>query len=156
MTRRTDEILNRIATAIETERNFRTGEVRELQRVAEAIEEILRLVKKDMERKWKLAQCLKNFTIGWTSVLSCGSETALRRTMSFMHSQRQMRKMKIRSKHNNLLNYFVHDKRDLSPAYRKSCEKFLKEISLKLQASSSKRQASSTKKNLTKVWYMII
>ena len=46
----TDEILNRIATAIETERNFRTGEVRELQRIAEAMEEILRLVKKDMEK----------------------------------------------------------------------------------------------------------
>ena len=45
------EELKRIATAIETERNFRTGEVRELQRIAEAMEEILRLVKKDMERK---------------------------------------------------------------------------------------------------------
>ena len=44
--------------------------------------------------------------------------------------------MTIRSKHNDLLNYFVHDKRDLSRAYVKSCEKFLKEISLKLQASS--------------------
>jgi len=51
----------------------------------------------------------------------------------------------IRSKHNDLLNYFVHDKRDLSPAYVKSCEKFLKEISLKQQAASSKRQASSNK-----------
>ena len=43
----------------------------------------------------------------------------------------------IRSKHNNLMNYFIHDKRDLSPAYVKSCEKFLKEISDKLQASSA-------------------
>jgi hypothetical protein len=43
----------------------------------------------------------------------------------------------IRSKHNNLMNYFICDKRDLSPAYVKSCEKFLKEISLKLQASSA-------------------
>ena len=50
MTQMTDEILNRIATAIETERNFRTGEVRELQRIAEAMEEILHLVKKDMEK----------------------------------------------------------------------------------------------------------
>jgi len=49
----------------------------------------------------------------------------------------------IRSKHNNLLNYFIHDKRDLSPAYVRSCEKFLKEISAKHQAASSKRQASS-------------
>jgi hypothetical protein len=48
---------------------------------------------------------------------------------------------KIRSKHNNLLNYFIHDKRDLSPAYMAGCEKFLKEISLKQQAPSTKRQA---------------
>ena len=44
----------------------------------------------------------------------------------------------IRSKHNNLLNYFVHDKRDLSRAYVKKCEKFLKEISDKQQATSCK------------------
>ena len=37
----------------------------------------------------------------------------------------------IRSKHSNLLNYFIHDRRDLSPAYVRSCEKFLKEISPK-------------------------
>ena len=35
---------------------------------------------------------------------------------------------KIRSKHNNLLNYFIHDRRDLSPAYVRSCEKFLDSI----------------------------
>ena len=33
--------------------------------------------------------------------------------------------MKIRSKHSNLLNYFIHDRRDLSPAYVRKCEKFL-------------------------------
>ena len=44
------EELKKIRVAIETERNFRTGEVRELQRIAEAMEEILRLVKKDMEK----------------------------------------------------------------------------------------------------------
>ena len=53
--------------------------------------------------------------------------------------------MTVRSKHNDLLNYFVHDKRDLSRAYVKSCEKFLKEISLKQQASSLKLQAASNK-----------
>jgi hypothetical protein len=51
----------------------------------------------------------------------------------------------IRSKHSNLLNYFIHDKRDLSPAYVRSCEKFLKEISAKHQAASRKRQATSNK-----------
>ena len=53
--------------------------------------------------------------------------------------------MTVRSKHNDLLNYFVHDKRDLSRAYVKSCEKFLKEISDKQQASSLKLQAASNK-----------
>ena len=47
--------------------------------------------------------------------------------------------MTIRSKHNDLLNYFIHDARDLSPAYLASCRKFLKEISNKRQAASSKR-----------------
>ena len=44
------------------------------------------------------------------------------------------------------MNYFVHDKRDLSRAYVKSCEKFLKEISDKLQAASDKQQATSDKR----------
>ena len=37
------------------------------------------------------------------------------------------------------MNYFVHDARDLSPAYLASCRKFLKEISNKRQAASVKR-----------------
>ena len=37
------------------------------------------------------------------------------------------------------MNYFIHDERDLSRAYVKSSKKFLKEISLKLQASSPTR-----------------
>jgi hypothetical protein len=36
--------------------------------------------------------------------------------------------MTVRSKHNNLLNYFLYDKKDLSKAYIKSCDKFFKEI----------------------------
>ena len=36
--------------------------------------------------------------------------------------------MTIRSKHNNLLNYFIHDHQDLSPAYVRSCEKFFDSI----------------------------
>ena len=65
--------------------------------------------------------------------------------MFFMHSQHQMKmKMKIRSKHSSLLNYFIHDRRDLSPAYVARCEKFLKEISAKPQASSSKRHEKDT------------
>jgi len=38
------------------------------------------------------------------------------------------------------MNYFIHDERDLSPAYVKSCRKFLKEISHKLQAASAIKQ----------------
>ena len=38
------------------------------------------------------------------------------------------------------MNYFIHDERDLSPAYVKSCRKFLEEISRKLQASSATKQ----------------
>jgi hypothetical protein len=34
----------------------------------------------------------------------------------------------IRSKHNNLLNYFIYDRRLLSKAYVRKCEKFLKEF----------------------------
>ena len=52
--------------------------------------------------------------------------------------------MTIRSKHNDLLNYFIHDEQDLSPAYVASCRKFLKELSSKLQASSSKRHDPDT------------
>ena len=35
---------------------------------------------------------------------------------------------RIRSNHNNLLNYFIHNERDLSPAYVRKCKKFLKEL----------------------------
>ena len=64
---------------------------------------------------------------------------------------------KVRSKHSNLLNNFIHDRQDLSPAYVRKCEKFLHSINnllitkkdaaalFKLQASSSKRQAALKK-----------
>ena len=45
--------LKRIADAMEQERYYRTGEVTELARIADAIEEILRLVKKDIEPRTK-------------------------------------------------------------------------------------------------------
>ena len=96
---------------------------------------------------------------GWTNVPSSGAGTGLKKIMSFMHLKHLMKKtMTIRSKHNNLLNYFVHDKRDLSPAYVKKCERFLWSLRnaglitkpqantlFKMQAASSKRQASSKK-----------
>jgi len=39
----------------------------------------------------------------------------------------------IRSKHNNLLNYFICNREDLSKEYVRKSEKFLKEISDKLK-----------------------
>ena len=45
---------------------------------------------------------------------------------------------KIRSKHNNLMNYFICDHKDLSEDYVKKSEKFLKEISDKLEKGKIK------------------
>jgi len=51
-----------------------------------------------------------------------------------------------RIKHNDLTHYFIRPHSELPPAYLASCEKFFKELSLKRQASSTKRQASSALK----------
>ena len=48
-----NDSLKRIADIIERERNYRTGEVTELRGIRNAMEEILRLVKKDMEPRTK-------------------------------------------------------------------------------------------------------
>ena len=45
---------------------------------------------------------------------------------------------KIKSKHNNLMNYFICDHKYLSKAYVKKSEKFLKEISDKLEKGKRK------------------
>ena len=58
---------------------------------------------------------------------------------------------KIRSKHNNLFNYFIHDKRYLSKAYLRSCEKFFKELSVKQRAASIEEKATSFKLQAKKV-----
>jgi len=58
-----------------------------------------------------------------------------------------LRRSGIRYNQNNLLNYLIHDKRDLSPSYVRSCEKFFKEISLKHQASSTKHQAAGSRRD---------
>ena len=51
--------------------------------------------------------------------------------------------MKIRSKHNDLLNYFIHDPRDL---YVRSCEKFFKELGKK--RNKFKAASNATRHNL--------
>ena len=54
---------------------------------------------------------------------------------------------RVRSQHSDLLNYFICDKRDLSPAYVRSCEKFFKSLKLqaagRARATSNKQQAAS-------------
>ena len=54
--------------------------------------------------------------------------------------------MKIRSKHNDLLNYFIHDPRDLSRAYVRSCEKFFRELGKK--RNKFKAASNATRHNL--------
>jgi len=53
---------------------------------------------------------------------------------------------KIKSKHNDLLNYFIHDHRDLSPAYVRSCEKFFRELGKK--RNKFKASSNATRHNL--------
>jgi hypothetical protein len=52
--------------------------------------------------------------------------------------------MTIKSKHNNLLNYFIFDKKDLSKAYLKSCNEFFNrdkpEIAYKKAVNNLKRK----------------
>jgi hypothetical protein len=50
-----------------------------------------------------------------------------------------------RINHNNLLPWFTDDHGTLPASYVKSCQKFFKEISSKLQATSYKLQAASDK-----------
>ena len=75
-----------------------------------------------------------------------------------MYLERNNMKRKIRhtvrSNHNSLLNYFLYDKQDLSPAYVRKCEEFIDSLgSAKLadcfkmqkpQAASDKPQAKKT------------
>ena len=53
---------------------------------------------------------------------------------------------KIKSKHNNLMNYFICNHKDLSKAYVKKSEKFLKEISDRLKKRKEKN-ANTNKGN---------
>ena len=59
---------------------------------------------------------------------------------------------KVRSNHNSLLNYFLYDKQDLSPAYTRKCEEFIDSLgSAKLADcfKMEKPQAPSAKQDLT-------
>ena len=52
---------------------------------------------------------------------------------------------RVRSKHSNLLNYFIHDRRDLSPAYVASCEKFFNNLKLKNKKIKKRVRAQAPK-----------
>jgi len=41
--------------------------------------------------------------------------------------------MTVRSKHNNLLNYFLYNDKDLSKDYVRKCKKFLKELKKQME-----------------------
>jgi len=41
--------------------------------------------------------------------------------------------MTVRSKHNNLLNYFLYGKKDLSKAYVRKCKKFLNKLKKQME-----------------------
>jgi hypothetical protein len=45
----------------------------------------------------------------------------------------------VRSKHNDLLNYFLHSDSELSPAYVAKCKKFFKEIEKKNENKRSRK-----------------
>ena len=54
---------------------------------------------------------------------------------------------KIKSKHNNLLNYFLYDHKYLSKQYLKKCKKFFKELKLKEDIKNMDKKTE--KKELT-------
>ena len=47
--------------------------------------------------------------------------------------------MTIRSNHNDLLNYFLHDDKDLSKAYVRKCKKFLRDTLKELKKKRNKK-----------------
>ena len=51
---------------------------------------------------------------------------------------------KIKSKHNNLLNYFLYDHKYLSKEYLKKCKKFFKELKLKEDIKNMDKEKDTT------------
>jgi len=54
--------------------------------------------------------------------------------------------MKVRSKKNNLLNYFIFDEKDLSKNYVKNCKKFLNSLSNNLKTKQGYNNATFKKR----------
>ena len=57
----------------------------------------------------------------------------------------------IKSKHNNLLNYFLYDNKNLSKAYVKKCEKFFKELKTKKENKTERTYENTNKTNQRKI-----
>ena len=60
--------------------------------------------------------------------------------------------MTVRSKHNNLLNYFLYDNKDLSKAYVRKCKNFIDDIHAeihieKLRELKNKRRTNEKKRS---------
>ena len=53
-------------------------------------------------------------------------------------NERKLKIMTIRSKHNNLLNYFLYDEKDLSKAYVRKCKNFIDNIRAEVHIESLK------------------
>jgi len=60
------------------------------------------------------------------------------------HNLKLKKNKKIKSKHNSLLNYFIHDDRDLAPGYIRSCEKFLDGLRKKGYRLQARKRSSLT------------
>ena len=55
--------------------------------------------------------------------------------------------MKVRSKKNNLLNYFIFDEKDLSKNYVRNCKKFLNSLSNNLKTKQGYNNATTKKRS---------
>ena len=65
-----NEQLKRIADALEKTTNYRTGEVTELRGIRNSLEEILRLVKQDMQKYEKKQRQASSFKLdSWSKII---------------------------------------------------------------------------------------
>ena len=58
--------------------------------------------------------------------------------------------MTIRSKHNDLLNYFLYDDKDLSKAYVRKCKNFIDNIHAEIHTEHLKELKNNTRENIKK------
>ena len=66
--------------------------------------------------------------------------------LDFFLSRDNIGLMKVRSKKNNLLNYFIFDEKDLSKNYVKNCQNFLNSLSNNLKTKQGYNNATFKKR----------